>query len=195
MLEGAGEGNLCIADSWPGQMRTVYGDHERFVETYFSPIRANISPATAAAATPMAITGSPAGSTTSSMSPAIAWARPRSRVALVAHSKVSEAAVVGYPARHQGPRHLRLCHPDGRRGADRGAAQGARRLGAPGDRTDRLAGLDPVRAGPAEDPVAARSCAGSCARSPKTNRHPWAIPRRSPILGGGRFDFESAARK
>jgi acetyl-CoA synthetase len=35
-LEGACEGNLCIIDSWPGQMRTVYGDHERFVQTYFS---------------------------------------------------------------------------------------------------------------------------------------------------------------
>ena len=35
-LSGATEGNLCIADSWPGQMRTVYGDHERFVQTYFS---------------------------------------------------------------------------------------------------------------------------------------------------------------
>jgi acetyl-CoA synthetase len=35
-LHGATEGNLCIADSWPGQMRTVYGDHERFVQTYFS---------------------------------------------------------------------------------------------------------------------------------------------------------------
>ncbi len=35
-LEGATEGNLCIIDSWPGQMRTVYGDHERFVQTYFS---------------------------------------------------------------------------------------------------------------------------------------------------------------
>ena len=36
VLSGAAEGNLCLADSWPGQMRTVYGDHERFVETYFS---------------------------------------------------------------------------------------------------------------------------------------------------------------
>jgi len=34
--EGATEGNLCIARSWPGQMRTVYGDHERFMQTYFS---------------------------------------------------------------------------------------------------------------------------------------------------------------
>jgi acetyl-CoA synthetase len=35
-LHGATEGNLCIADSWPGQMRTVYGDHERFIQTYFT---------------------------------------------------------------------------------------------------------------------------------------------------------------
>ncbi|WAC47750.1 acetate--CoA ligase [Asticcacaulis sp. SL142] len=35
-LEGATEGNLCIADSWPGQMRSIYGDHARFIETYFS---------------------------------------------------------------------------------------------------------------------------------------------------------------
>jgi acetyl-CoA synthetase len=35
-LAGATEGNLCITDSWPGQMRTVYGDHERFIQTYFS---------------------------------------------------------------------------------------------------------------------------------------------------------------
>ncbi len=36
VLEGACEGNLCIADSWPGQMRSVYQDHQRFIETYFS---------------------------------------------------------------------------------------------------------------------------------------------------------------
>ncbi len=35
ILEGAATGLLCLADSWPGQMRTVYGDHERFVQTYF----------------------------------------------------------------------------------------------------------------------------------------------------------------
>jgi acetyl-CoA synthetase len=36
VLEGAVSGNLCIKDSWPGQMRTVYGDHDRFEQTYFS---------------------------------------------------------------------------------------------------------------------------------------------------------------
>lgn len=36
VLDGENDGNLCIIDSWPGQMRTIYGDHNRFVETYFS---------------------------------------------------------------------------------------------------------------------------------------------------------------
>eukprot|EP01032_Pedospumella_encystans_P038628 gene38628-43778_t len=36
ILEGATDGNLCITDSWPGQMRTVWGDHDRFFQTYFS---------------------------------------------------------------------------------------------------------------------------------------------------------------
>ncbi len=49
-LAGAAEGNLCIADSWPGMMRTVYGDHKRFIETYFATFPGKY--------------GSPAGSTT-----------------------------------------------------------------------------------------------------------------------------------
>ena len=36
LLEGATDGNLCITESWPGQMRTVWGDHERFFQTFFS---------------------------------------------------------------------------------------------------------------------------------------------------------------
>ena len=36
VLEGAASGNLCLTDSWPGQMRTVYGDHDRFIQTYFT---------------------------------------------------------------------------------------------------------------------------------------------------------------
>ena len=36
ILDGPCEGNLCISDSWPGQMRTVFGDHDRFIQTYFS---------------------------------------------------------------------------------------------------------------------------------------------------------------
>ena len=37
-LKGACEGRLCLKDSWPGQMRTVYGDHQRFIDTYFSTV-------------------------------------------------------------------------------------------------------------------------------------------------------------
>ena len=36
ILKGACKGRLCLTTSWPGQMRTVYGDHKRFIETYFS---------------------------------------------------------------------------------------------------------------------------------------------------------------
>ena len=36
ILEGEAEGNFVILDSWPGQMRSIYGDHERFIQTYFS---------------------------------------------------------------------------------------------------------------------------------------------------------------
>jgi acetyl-CoA synthetase len=36
VIKGEGKGKLCLASSWPGQMRTVYGDHQRFIDTYFS---------------------------------------------------------------------------------------------------------------------------------------------------------------
>ena len=42
VLEGECEGKLCILDSWPGQMRTVYGDHQRFIDTILSSSKENI---------------------------------------------------------------------------------------------------------------------------------------------------------
>jgi len=60
VLEGASDGNLCIADSWPGQMRTVYGDHDRFIQTYFATYKGKYFTGDAANAMKMAITGSPA---------------------------------------------------------------------------------------------------------------------------------------
>lgn len=71
------EGVLCIADSWPGQMRTLWGDHQRFMEAYFQQYPGYYFTATAAGATRTAITGSPAASMTSSTSRGTAWARPR----------------------------------------------------------------------------------------------------------------------
>jgi len=125
----------CITDSWPGQMRTVYGDHaalRRYLLPHLS--RASTSPATAAAAMKTAITGSPAGSTTCINVSGHRIGTAEVESALVAHPKVAEAAVVGYPARHQGTGHLRLCDADGGVDAERRAAQGARRLGAQGNR-------------------------------------------------------------
>ena len=64
VLDGATSGNLCITDSWPGQMRTVYGDHQRFIDTYFSTYPGKYFTGDGAAATRTATTGSPAGWTT-----------------------------------------------------------------------------------------------------------------------------------
>ena len=66
-------------------------------DLFFPPTRASTSPATAAAATRTAITGSPAASTTSSTSRATAWALPRWRARSSPTPRFSEAAVVGYP--------------------------------------------------------------------------------------------------
>jgi acyl-coenzyme A synthetase/AMP-(fatty) acid ligase len=56
-IKGAGEGRLCIAQSWPGQMRTVYGDHQRFIDTYFSQFEGNILPVMAVEEMKMATIG------------------------------------------------------------------------------------------------------------------------------------------
>ncbi|WP_207484645.1 acetate--CoA ligase [Arenibaculum pallidiluteum] len=96
-LEGATEGNLCIADSWPGQMRTVFGDHQRFVQTYFSTFEG------------MYFTGDGCRRDedgyywiTGRVDDVINVSGHRMGTAeiesaLVAHPKVAEAAVVGYP--------------------------------------------------------------------------------------------------
>ncbi|WP_333824310.1 acetate--CoA ligase [Pinisolibacter sp.] len=97
ILEGATEGNLVITDSWPGQMRTVYGDHERFVQTYFSTYKG------------MYFTGDGCRRDadgyywiTGRVDDVINVSGHRMGTAevesaLVAHPKVAEAAVVGYP--------------------------------------------------------------------------------------------------
>ncbi len=95
--EGACEGNLCIDDSWPGQMRTVWGDHERFVQTYFSTFPGRYFSGdgcrrdsdgyywiTGRVDDVINVSGHRMGTAEVESS-------------LVAHPKVSEAAVVGYP--------------------------------------------------------------------------------------------------
>ncbi len=97
VLEGETEGNLCIADSWPGQMRTVYGDHERFVQTYFSTFAGNYFTGDGCrrdAAGYYWITGR-VDDVINVSGHRMGTAEVES--ALVAHPKVAEAAVVGYP--------------------------------------------------------------------------------------------------
>jgi acetyl-CoA synthetase len=97
LLEGATEGNLCIADSWPGQARTVFGDHKRFVETYFSTFKGYYFTGdgcrrdedgyywiTGRVDDVINVSGHRMGTA-------------EIESALVAHPKVAEAAVVGYP--------------------------------------------------------------------------------------------------
>ncbi|WP_422369390.1 acetate--CoA ligase [Pelagibius sp.] len=96
-LEGATEGNLCIADSWPGQMRTVYGDHERFIQTYFSTYPGKYFTGDGCRRDAEGyywITGR-VDDVINVSGHRMGTAEVES--ALVAHDKVAESAVVGYP--------------------------------------------------------------------------------------------------
>ena len=118
VLEGAASGNLCLTDSWPGQMRTVYGDHQRFIDTYFKTYRGKYFTGDGCRRDEDGyywITGR-VDDVINVSGHRLGTAEVES--ALVGHHDVAEAAVVGYPARHQGPGHLCLCHPEGRRGGD-----------------------------------------------------------------------------
>ena len=96
-LEGAASGNLVILDSWPGQMRTVYGDHKRFIETYFSTYKGMYFTGDGCRRDADGyywITGR-VDDVLNVSGHRLGTAEVES--ALVSHSKVSEAAVVGYP--------------------------------------------------------------------------------------------------
>lgn len=95
--ETAAEGVLCMKDSWPGQMRTVYGDHERFVKTYFSDYKGYYFTGDGCRRDEDGyywITGR-VDDVINVSGHRMGTAEVES--ALVAHAKVSEAAVVGYP--------------------------------------------------------------------------------------------------
>ena len=96
-IKGPGEGRLCIAQSWPGQMRTVYGDHQRFIDTYFSQFDGKYFTGdgcrrdkdgyywiTGRVDDVIIVSGHNLGTA-------------EIESAFVAHPKVAEAAVVGYP--------------------------------------------------------------------------------------------------
>ena len=96
-LEGVAEGNLCINQSWPGQMRTVYGDHKRFVETYFSAFEGRYFSGDGARRDSDGyfwITGR-VDDVLNVSGHRMGTAEVES--ALVSHDSVAESAVVGYP--------------------------------------------------------------------------------------------------
>jgi acetyl-CoA synthetase len=97
VLDGEAEGNLCIADSWPGQARTLYGDHERFGQTYFSTFPGKYFTGDGARRDEDGyywITGR-VDDVINVSGHRLGTAEIES--ALVAHPHVAEAAVVGYP--------------------------------------------------------------------------------------------------
>ena len=174
----------CIKDSWPGQMRTVYGDHERFVETYFKTVQGQVFHRrrlprdadgyywiTGRVDDVINVSGHRMGTA-------------EVESALVAHDQGGGGRGRRIPARHQGAGHLLLRDPDGRRAAPSEALRktelaqlGAARRSGRSPRPDR----HPMGAGFAQDAVRARSCGASCARSPRTTTVRSATPRRSPI--------------
>jgi len=96
-LEGEAEGNLCIADAWPGMMRTVYGDHQRFIDTYFKTYPGHYFSGDGAkrdADGDIRITGR-VDDVINVSGHRIGTAEVES--ALVGHPAVAEAAVVGFP--------------------------------------------------------------------------------------------------
>ena len=96
-VEGAGEGNLCITKPWPGMMRTLYGDHERFVQAYFSTFPGKYFTGDGARRDADGywwITGR-VDDVINVSGHRMGTAEVES--ALVAHAKVAEAAVVGFP--------------------------------------------------------------------------------------------------
>ena len=97
VLDGATTGNLCLAESWPGQMRTVYGDHDRFFQTYFATFPGRYFTGDGCRRDEDGyywITGR-VDDVINVSGHRMGTAEVES--ALVAHSLVAEAAVVGYP--------------------------------------------------------------------------------------------------
>ena len=150
---GACEGNLCLARSWPGLMRTVFGDHTRFIETYFSTFPG------------LYFTGDGVRRDadgfywiTGRVDDVINVAGHRLGTAeiesaLVAHPKVAEAAVVGYPHDIKGQGIYAYVTLRVRRGSERRAARSSWCLGAEGDQPDRRPRPVAMGARSAEDPL------------------------------------------
>ena len=121
VLEGEAEGNLCLLESWPGQMRTVYGDHQRFIDTYFSAFPGKYFTGDGArrdADGDYWITGR-VDDVLNVSGHRMGTAEIES--ALVAHASVAEAAVVGVPHEIKGQGIYCYVHADGGTGCGFGS--------------------------------------------------------------------------
>ncbi len=181
VLEGEADGNLCILEAWPGMMRTVFGDHKRFVETYFSTYKGKYFTGDGARRDKDGyywITGR-VDDVINVAGHRIGTAEVES--ALVAHPKVAEAAVVGYPHDIKGQGiYAYVTLKVGER-AGGGAAQGAGAVGAQADRADRHAGHDPMGAGLAQDALGQDHAPHPAQDRRQRIASSWATPRRWPI--------------
>ncbi len=152
-LDGACSGNLVLTDSWPGQMRTVYGDHERFKQTYFSAYKGKYFTGDGCRRDEDGyywITGR-VDDVINVSGHRLGTAEVES--ALVAHDLVAEAAVVGYPHDLKGQGIYAYVTLNADVDADRRPEQGAEELGRHRDQPHRHARRHPVRPRPAQDPL------------------------------------------
>ena len=181
VLEGAATGNLVLTQSWPGQMRTVYGDHQRFIDTYFKTYRGKYFTGDGCRRDEDGyywITGR-VDDVINVSGHRLGTAEVES--ALVANHKVAEAAVVGFPHEIKGQgiyAYVTLKageEPSGRAGRrteEMGGERICRRSRGPMRSSSRPACPRHARA---------RSCAASSERSPKATPPISATPPRSPI--------------
>jgi acyl-coenzyme A synthetase/AMP-(fatty) acid ligase len=178
VLEGATSGNLCITDSWPGQMRTVWGDHQRFFDTYFSAYPGKYFTGDGCRRDEDGyywITGR-VDDVINVSGHRMGTAEVES--ALVCHDDVAEAAVVGFPHDIKGQGIYAYVTLNAGVEPTEALHKALIGLGPQGDRPHRRAGCDPVGARACPRPAPARSCAASCARSPRTISATWATPPR-----------------
>jgi acetyl-CoA synthetase len=176
----AAEGVLCLKDSWPGQMRTVWGDHERFEKTYFSDYKGYYFSGDGCRRDADGyywITGR-VDDVINVSGHRMGTAEVES--ALVAHAKVAEAAVVGYPHPIKGQGiYCYVTLMNGVEPTDALRKELRDWVRPRSGRSPSPTSSSGRRACPRR--ARARSCAASCARSPRTTSARWATPRRWPI--------------
>lgn len=184
-LEGATEGSLVISDSWPGQARTLFGDHERFEQTYFSTFKNMYFSGDGARRDEDGyywITGR-VDDVLNVSGHRLGTAEIES--ALVAHPKIAEAAVVGIPHNIKGQAiyaYVTLNHgeePSPELYAE--VRNWVRKEIGPLATPDVLHWTDSCL-----KPAPAKLCAVFCAKLRRAIPATWAIPRRLPILAWSR---------